>query len=221
MSRRAAVILLGVLAAAVAALVYVNRDELSGLRRRAPRAFLRVSPAAPVAVTAAPGTTPVPPVEMIRITLYFPDQNGMLLHAEERDIPKPSGGAAFLRALFAELQKGPTREGLMPVIPEKMQLRNAFLLPEGQAVLDLAVDAALTYGSDEELTIVASLVDTTLQNVAETSRVRILVNGEPAETLGGHVDLTHPLLFIRSVLEPIAEGTPGPASVPTATPAHP
>ena len=78
-----------------------------------------------------------------------------------------------------------------------MQLRNAFLLPEGEAVLDLALDSGLTFGSDEELTIVGSLVDTTLHNVAETSRVRILINGEPAETLGGHVDLTRPLLFLK------------------------
>jgi hypothetical protein len=28
--------------------------------------------------------------------------------------------------------------------------------------------------------------------------VRILVNGEPAESLGGHVDLTRPLSFIKS-----------------------
>jgi spore germination protein GerM len=168
-------------------------------------------------VTPAPGTTRAPAVETIRVTLYFPDQHGMLLHPEERDIPKPSGGAAFLRALYGELQRGPTREGLIAVVPDKMQLRNAFLLPEGQAVLDLAVDAALTFGSDEELTIVAALVDTTLQNVAETSRVRILVNGEPAETLGGHVDLSRPLLFIRSIVEPPAE--PDAAATPLPEPA--
>jgi len=218
MSRRAAAILLAVLAAAVAALLFVNRGGLPRFARRGPRPFLRVSPAAPAPVTAAPGATPAPVVETIRVTLYFPDQNGLLLHPEERDIPKPAGGAAFLKALFAELQKGPTHEGLMSAVPEKMQLRNAFLLPEGQAVLDLAVDAGLAFGSDEELTIVASLVDTTLQNVAETSRVRILVNGEPAETLGGHVDLTRPLLFIRSVIEPPGSQTPAtltPAVTPT------
>lgn len=228
MSRRAAAILLAVLAAAVAALLFVNRSNLPRFARRGPRPFLRVTPAAPVPVTAASGATPAPVVETIRVTLYFPDQNGQFLHPEERDIPKPAGGAAFLKALFAELQKGPAREGLMAAVPGKMQLRNAFLLPEGQAVLDLAVDAGLAFGSDEELTIVASLVDTTLQNVAETSRVRILVNGEPAETLGGHVDLTRPLLFIRSVIEPpgaetTAEPTPAvtPTTAPTAAAAKP
>lgn len=228
MSRRAAAILLAVLAAAVAALLFINRSDLPRFARRGPRPFLRVTPAAPAPVTPAPGVTAAAPVETIRITLYFPDQNGLLLHPEERDIPKPAGAAAFLRVLFAELQKGPTREGLIAAVPEKMQLRNAFLLPAGEVVLDLAVDASLAFGSDEELTIVASLVDTTLQNVAETSRVRILVNGEPAETLGGHVDLTRPLLFIRSVIEPpateaTAEPTPSvtPTEPPTPSPARP
>ena len=95
------------------------------------------------------------------------------------------------------MQRGPKRPGLIAVLPPKIQLRNAFLLSEGLVVLDLAVDAGLAFGSEEELTIVAALVDTVLQNVADTSRVRILVNGEPAETLGGHVDLTRPLGYLR------------------------
>jgi hypothetical protein len=73
-------------------------------------------------------------------------------------------------------------------------------MPGGLVVLDLAVDSSLSFGSAEELSIVASLVDTVLQNVASTERVRILVNGEPAESLGGHVDLTQPLAFIRTEL---------------------
>jgi germination protein M len=202
MSRRAAAILLAILVVAVAALLLLGRGNLESLRRRAPRPFLRVSPAPAPVVSPAPGVTPAPVVETVRVTLYFPDANGALLHPEERDIPKPATGALFLRALFAELQKGPTREGLIGVIPPKMQLRNAFLLREGEAVLDLAIDSSLTFGSDEELSIVAALVDTTLQNVAETSHVRILVNGEPAETLGGHVDLTRSLLFLRNAIEP-------------------
>jgi hypothetical protein len=217
MSRRAAAILLAVLAAAVAALILANRGDLASFSRRVPRPFLRVSPAPAPIFTPAPGVTAPPAIETVPVTLYFPDQHGMLLHAEERDIPKPVAGAAFLQALFAELQKGPTREGLIAVIPPKMQLRNAFLLHEGEAVLDLAVDSGLTYGSDEELMIVGALVDTTLQNVAETSRVRILVNGEPAETLGGHVDLTRPLLFLKNIVavpDAGADVTPAPEVTP-------
>jgi hypothetical protein len=218
MSRRAAAILLAALVAAVAALLLLHREDLPGLSRRVPRRFLRVTPApAPTAPPAAAGTPVVTPVETVKVTLFFPDASGML-HTEERDIPRPTGGSAFLRALFAELQKGPTGEGLVGPLPPKVQLRNAFLLHEGEAVLDLAVDSGLSFGSDEELAIVGSLVDTTLQNVADTTRVRILVNGEPAETLGGHVDLTRPLLFMKHVVAPEAvpasEGAPSPAPTP-------
>ncbi|MGE5413327.1 MAG: GerMN domain-containing protein [Syntrophomonadaceae bacterium] len=225
MSRRAAALLLAVLLAAVAALLFVNRGGFPRLGRRGPRPFLRVTPAPAIPLTAAPGTTPAATVEQIRITLFFPDAEGQLLHPEERDVPKPPSGAAFVRVLFDELQKGPRRDGLMAAIPDRIHLRNAFLLPDGQVVLDLAVDAGLAFGSDEELAIVASLVDTTLQNVAETSRVRILVNGEPADTLGGHVDLTRPLAYIRGVLEPPgvetppATPSPGPATTLTPSPA--
>ena len=200
MTRRAAAILLCALAAAVAGLLLINR---TGPAARKPPRLFRVSPVAPQAQTPPPGSAaPTPPVQTVRVTLFFPNSTDGKLQPEERDIPRPSGGGAYLKALFDELHKGPHRPELLPALPGKMALRNAFLIPEGTAVLDLAVDSSLAFGSDEELTIVASLVDTTLQNVADTTRVRILVNGEPAETLGGHVDLTRPLLYLRNELEP-------------------
>ena len=196
MTRRAAALLLLALAAAVGALLLVTRSGSSSSGRRRLRLFLRVTPA-PAATTPVPGAPPATPGETVRVTLFFPREEDAKLRAEERDIGKPSGAGAYLKALFAELQRGPKRPGLIGVLPPKIQLRNTFLLPEGLVVLDLAVDAGLAFGSEEELTIVAALVDTVLQNVADTTRVRILVNGEPAETLGGHVDLTRPLAYLR------------------------
>lgn len=200
MTRRAAAILLFTLAAAVVLLVFLNRQVNSSSGRPRLRLFLRVTPVPAPPVTAAAGGPPKTPTETVRLTLFFPGAEDAKLRPEERDIPKPTGPGAYLKAIFAELARGPTRPGLVASIPPKIQLRNAFLLPEGVAVLDLAVDSGLAFGSDDELTIVASIVDTTLQNVADTTRVRILVNGEPAETLGGHVDLTRPLFYLRSEL---------------------
>jgi germination protein M len=196
MTRRAAAILLLFLVGAVTALLLVNRP--SGPSRRPPlRLFLRVTPA-PTPVEAPAGSLRPTPAETVRLTLFFPGQEDAKLRPEERDIVRPAGPGASLRAIFGELQRGPTQPGLIAAIPPRIQLRNAFLLPEGEAVLDLSVDAGLSFGSNEELSIVASLVDTTLQNVADTTHVRILVNGEPAETLGGHVDLTRPLAYLRN-----------------------
>ena len=199
MSRRAAAILLLVMGAAVAGLLYLTRSPASTSRSRRSLPFLRVTPAASGGVAPAPSGTAVA-VETVRVTLFFADTRLGKLHPEERDVPKPSGPGAYLRTLFDELARGPSRPGFVRVIPPRLQLRNGFLLANGEVVLDLAVDASLSFGSAEELTIVATLVDTVLQNVANTRRVRILVNGEPVESLGGHVDLTRPLSFVRSEL---------------------
>lgn len=202
MTRRAAAILLLALAAAVATLVLVNRPRSSSQGRRLLRPFLRVTPAPPPDLSPVPGSPATTRTETVRVTLFFPSQEDGKLRAEERDIPKPAGAGAYLKAIFAELERGPSQPALVGALPAKIQLRNAFLLPDGVAVLDLAVDAGLSFGSAEEVTIVASLVDTILQNVANTTRVRLLVNGEPAETLGGHVDLTRPLFYLRQELAP-------------------
>jgi len=198
MTRRAAVVLLLVLAATVGGLLFATRGRNApGERRR--RLFLRVTPV-PAAAAPAAQTASTTPVETVRVTLFFPGGEDGKLRPEERDLLRPPGPGAFLKALFAELQKGPTQSGLVRVLPDRIRLRTAFLLPEGEVVLDLAVDAGLSFGSAEELAIIASLVNTVLQNVADTNRVRILINGEPAETLGGHMDLTRPLLYLRREL---------------------
>ena len=203
MTRRAAAVLLVILAAAVVGLLLLNRPSLpAAAGRRVFRPFFRVTPAAapsaaPGVTTPSAGTTPAA-AETVRVTLFFPDKQDGKLRPEERDIAKPSGPGAFLKTIFAELQRGPRGANLFNPIPSRMQLRNAFLLPDGVAVLDLAMDSGIAFGSDDELAVLATLVDTTLQNVADTSRVRILVNGEPAETLGGHLDLTRPLSYFRS-----------------------
>jgi germination protein M len=198
MTRRAAALILLFLALAVGALILWTRGAPSLSGRRRTRVFRNVTPAS--AVPSTPGASVVTPVETVRLTLFFPGKEDGKLRPEERDIPKPSGAGGALKAIFAELQRGPSHPELTTTLPDKIRLRNAFLLPEGEVVLDLAVDSGLSFGSDEELTIVASLVDTVLQNVADTKSVRILVNGEPAESLGGHVDLTRPLLYLRGEL---------------------
>ncbi len=202
MTRRAAALLLVVLAIAVGALLLWTRGGPAIVGRRRPRLFLRVSPVPPPPVASTPGVPTPTPAETVRLTLFFPGKEDGKLRPEERDIPKPAGAGAYLKVIFAELQRGPKRDDLVGPLPAKVQLRNAFLVPEGEIVLDLAVDASLSFGSDEELTIVACVVDTVLQNVADTHAVRLLVNGEPAETLGGHVDLTRPLAYLRGEVAP-------------------
>jgi hypothetical protein len=81
-------------------------------------------------------------------------------------------------------------------------------------------------GSSEEWGAVQALVLTVTKNLPAISRVILLVGGEPVETLGGHVDLTHPLLpdLSRAADEPplvVPMPTPVPTSAPAAAPPAP
>jgi Sporulation and spore germination len=202
MSKRQAVLLFAALAvAALAAVVLYRRGPLRP--RRIPHPIVRPKANAPLPVAAAPSTAAAAPVDRVRVTLFFPDRQTGLLHPEGRDLPRPPDAVAFVRELFENLASGPSEATLTPVLPVGVTLRAAYFLPKGLVVLDVAADEKTRQmGSDEELQLVAAIVDTTLQNVAETEHVQILVNGESAETFAGHVDLTRPLGALRDQVAP-------------------
>ena len=124
------------------------------------------------------------------ITLWYQGPR-MLLTPETRDVALPESPAGALPMVVRELFKG-SAHGLPPSFPRDTVVRGAFLLPDGNAFVDLG-GATLTSGwgtgSHEELMAVYSVVQTVTTNFPEAKRVRILVNGEPAETLAGHVAL--------------------------------
>ncbi len=223
MTKRAAALLLLALAAGVGLLLL-----LSGPGRRLRRApsrqgVVRPQESAPLKLRPA-SPSPPPPAEKTRATLFFPSQQDGLLRAEARDVDKPADAVGFARELMAELAAGPKDPALAASLPPKFALRNAFVPGDGLVVVDFDVDAgwARAAGSAEELTAVGAIVDTLLQNLAGTDRVKILINGSDVETLAGHVDLSRALPVMRDVLaaesqEPPA-GTPQPPTGTTTTP---
>jgi hypothetical protein len=200
-SKRAAAALLLVLAAGVAVLLVVSGPGRRLRRPAAGHGVVRSRESAPLNVfPKAP--SPPPAAEMARATLFFPSQEDGLLRAESRDVGKPTDAVVFARELMTELQAGPKGEYLAPALPQKFSLRNAFVPGTGLVVVDFDVDPAWarSAGSEEELTAVGAIVDTLLQNLAQTDRVKILVNGNDVETLAGHVDLSQPLPVMKDIL---------------------
>ena len=70
-------------------------------------------------------------------------------------------------------------------------LRELYLDASGTAYLDLSLNQQTGVRSSawEELAAVYALVNSIAQNVEEVKRVRILVDGKPAQTLTGHIDV--------------------------------
>ena len=102
-----------------------------------------------------------------------------------------------------ELVKGSANAAVPRVFPADSVVRATFLLPDGTAFVDLG-GPTLTQGwgtgSHEELMAVYSIVSTVTTNFPEAKRVRILVNGESAETLAGHVSLRGSLVPMSSLV---------------------
>ena len=141
-------------------------------------------------------------VRMVRLYYESPQ---MLLAAEPRNIPLPESPAAAIPVVMRELIKGPAVPTTPRLFPADTVLRGAWLLPGGTAVVDLGgptLQQGWGTGSHQEMMAAYSVVQTLTANFADARRVRILVNGTPAETLAGHVSLARSLLPMPGLVEP-------------------
>ena len=140
----------------------------------------------------------------VREVQLFYESPQMFLVPETRSIALPESSPAALPIVVRELLKGPTR-GLLRLFPQDTVMRGAYLLPGGTVVVDLG-GVTLTQGwgtgSHQELMAAYSLAQTLGSNFADARRVRIVINGGPAETLGGHVSLLRSLEPRRDLLDP-------------------
>jgi spore germination protein GerM len=138
--------------------------------------------------------------------LYF-EGPSLLLFAEQRNVAVPQNPAGAMATVVRELFNGATNPAFARTFPADTVVRGAFLLPDGTAFVDLGgvtLSQGWSAGSHEELMAVYSLVQTITTNFPEAKRVRILVNGSPAETLAGHVALDRSLVASAAFVDPRA-----------------
>jgi hypothetical protein len=143
-------------------------------------------------------------VRMVR--LYY-ESAQMQLTAETRNVALPESSAGAAPMVVRELMKGPVMPASLRLFPADTVVRGTYLLPGGTVIVDLGGETLTKgwgTGSHQELMAVYSLVQTVTANFpAEAKSVRVLVNGTPAETLGGHVSLAKSLLPPRpELIEP-------------------
>jgi hypothetical protein len=216
--------------ALVALLLLLLGALLLGRRLRGP------APAALLVPTRRPtAVIPPTPIPARRVSLYFESRVDDLLHPEARDVPAALDDVAFLRSVAAAVMDGPRRPELVKPFPDGWSLRGAYLLREGIAVVDLSppplaeprepgtpAGPRWLAGSHEEDAAIQTLAVTLAKNLPAIMRVVLLVAGEPAETLGGHADLTHPIApdLRRAADEPPLEAPVAPTApaTPTAEP---
>lgn len=142
------------------------------------------------------------PAEPAReVLLYFATPDATRLVAENREIPGCSEELDCLRSTVQALLHGPVTD-LAPILPSHAVLRE---LAVTDSLLTVDFDAAFITGhpggTQGELLSVYGLVDTLVVNFPHIRQVRFLVDGQPVDTIKGHVDLRQPVAADFSLIE--------------------
>lgn len=135
---------------------------------------------------AAPANGPTVPV-----ILYVAADADATLHRTELKLSLPAEKSEQARAILKALLGIYAQQGTTHPIGAGADVRDVYLLSDGNAVVDMNAAFADAHPSGvlaEELTI-ASVVATLNANNKEVANVKILVNGRERETLAGHADL--------------------------------
>jgi hypothetical protein len=147
------------------------------------------------AVPAKGEESEVIPLRRGAVEIYFPSALGNGLVGEFREIFDTVTPGDRAKQIIADLISGPATPDALRAVPAGTRLRQVYVLDNGVAYLDFSSELSegLGGGSMRELLTVYSIVDSVALGVREISRVAILVNGQPLETLNGHMDLRRPL----------------------------
>ncbi len=143
-----------------------------------------------------------PALEKRAIHLYFGDDQGQYLTAEQRVVDRPADAVTFGRQVLSELMAGPTQGG-SPTLPKGAALRAFYILSNGIAYVDFKAGSFDNHpgGVSAELLSIYSIVNSLVLNVEEIRTVKILIGGQETATLAGHVDMSHPfkadMLWVR------------------------
>jgi len=164
-----------------------------GLNRLLTRPTL--SPAsvdATVVPGAAPSTAAVP---KIKATLFFLSEDGLHLVPTEREVPLAEGPVAQARSILEAQLSAEAPAPLLSTIPKGAKLRGIFVSERNEVFVDLdpSIRTAHPGGATEELMTVYTIVNAVLTNLPNLQEVQILIGGQEADTLAGHVDLRRPL----------------------------
>jgi germination protein M len=143
---------------------------------------------------------PAPPEDTVTVVLYFGGPNAERLVREERTVVRQSERTEAV--VIRELLKGPETAGLLATIPAETQLLD-IRVTEGTAFVSFSRDIQTRHGGGTagEMMTIYSIVNS-LTELAGIVQVQILIEGDKAETLAGHLEIMEPLERNPFILQP-------------------
>jgi len=134
-----------------------------------------------------------PPAALREAILYFGSQEGTHLIGEVHELKECGELADCLTETIQALIQGPNGD-LLPVFPSATRIREV-TEEGGVATVNFSRELVSAHpgGTLSELLTVYSLADTLAANFPHIRQVRVLIEGQPTQTLKGHVDLRQPV----------------------------
>jgi len=137
------------------------------------------------------------------VHLYFADETDQHLKVEDRVVEHPDRPCQFAQILLKALFQG-SNKNLNPVMPKGNFLRAVYIENDSQtAYVDLKQMIASHFpgGVTQELLTIYAIVNTLTLNIPEVKQVKIVIGGQEANTLNGHLDIRYPyttnMLIVR------------------------
>lgn len=167
---------------------------MTGLSRLLSRPATIEVPPEQTAVTPPPPAA-APAIPKIKATLFFASEDGLRLVPTEREVPLAEGAVAQARSILEAQLSAEAQEPLVSTIPKGSTLRGVFVSERNEVFVDLdpAIRTSHPGGTMQELMTVYTIVNAVLTNLPNLQEVQILIGGQEADTLAGHVDLRRPL----------------------------
>lgn len=132
-----------------------------------------------------------------KVILSFPAKGQTGFVSVEREIYATASLVNQAKQVLQLLMEGPTSAEKLAAAPfgKGASFREVFLDGQGLAVIDLpfATTQGLSGGTSAEVATLYSIVRTFTANIQGVGRVQILIDGQPAPSLAGHVDTLDPL----------------------------
>lgn len=149
-------------------------------------------------VAAPPPAAAAPAVPKIKATLFFASEDGLRLVPTEREVALAEGAVAQARSILEAQLTAEAPAPLVSTIPKGATLRGIYVSERNEVFVDLDPSIRTSHpgGSQQELMTVYTIVNAVLTNLPNLQQVQILIGGQEADTLAGHVDLRRPLKML-------------------------
>lgn len=137
--------------------------------------------------------TEVTPADTVDLNLFYMDRTDWRLVPTTMRIPRPATRTELYRE-FLRLLLQPREEHWAPV-PEDTQIRALYYVEADQILVvdfNQALMTGFPGGSRSELEFIQFIVNNICFNFREIRSVRLMVAGNEAKTLSGHIDLSRP-----------------------------